>query len=148
MKTVKEWAELLNGREYGEEITSEEAKKAAADGVIVAFGASDDLLEFSGAIDDEYSAWEGVEAKVYRTPDGKPELFNDDLVDEAREDELELTNAQIAKMLIVKAVWCPPELKTSWLIETAIPHEKFDIMEEGALYCRGLVFSVNDVPIV
>ena len=46
---LKEWAEKLNGREIGDEVTSAEAKQMVSEGVIVAFGASDDLLEFVGA---------------------------------------------------------------------------------------------------
>jgi len=147
--TVKQWAEKLNGREYREEVSGEEQKQMADDGVIAAYGASDNLLEFRGALYDEYSAWEGAEAKLFKNNNGMVELYCDDRNDNFRGDQLLLTAAQIVKMLIIKATWAPNELPdTSWLIETSIPHEHFDIMEDGALYCRGIVFHMNDVPAV
>ena len=41
--TAKELAELLNGREYGNEITSDEEKLAKESGLVVVFGYSDDM---------------------------------------------------------------------------------------------------------
>ena len=43
-----------------------------------------------------------------------------------------------------KAVWhdkCGP----FWTFETDIPHETFTIMEDGAPWCIGIVFSVADL---
>lgn len=53
---AKEFAAMLNGREYRREITKAEEKEAKAAGLIVAFGASDDNLELRGAVDDEIGA--------------------------------------------------------------------------------------------
>lgn len=58
--TTAEWAQKLDGREYRNELTKEEALKAKEDGVIIAFGYSDDLLELMGAVDEEVSAFDGV----------------------------------------------------------------------------------------
>lgn len=58
--TTKEWAQKLDGREYRDELTKEEALKAKEDGVIIAFGYSDDLLELMGVIDEEISAFDGT----------------------------------------------------------------------------------------
>ena len=59
--TTKEWAQRLNGREYRNELTKEEAKQAEEDGVIIALGYSDDLLELFGVINQEVSAFDGVD---------------------------------------------------------------------------------------
>jgi hypothetical protein len=48
----------------------------------------------------------------------------------------------------IKAVWDPEDIDASWKIETEIPHETFDIMEDGELFCRGVVFHVDDVKAV
>jgi hypothetical protein len=143
--TVKEWAEKLNGREYAVETTQEEEKQMKEDGVIAAFGASDDLLEFRGVLDDEFGVYEGGTALLYR--DNKTVgLF----IEEDNEESAEFNRKQIAKMLKVKAIWCPKdednEVYASWEIETAIPHDHFDIMEDGEIYCRGIVFRAEDVP--
>lgn len=52
-ENVKKWATKLDGREIGEEITREEERVAEADGVVIVYGASDDLCEFAGAVSDE-----------------------------------------------------------------------------------------------
>jgi hypothetical protein len=72
--TKEQLAALLNGREYGSEITREESAQAAKDGLVVLFGASDDLAEFRGAIHDEHGCWDGG-APIYLM-DG--EIFEDD----------------------------------------------------------------------
>src|SRR6184192_3824875 len=51
--TKEELAAEINGREYTKEITDAEAKAAKASQLVAMFGASDDLCEFRGAIDDE-----------------------------------------------------------------------------------------------
>lgn len=136
---IKEWAEKLTGREYGEELTNKENEKAKADGVIIVFGASDDLIEFRGVIDDEDGAWEGTEVRI--TPDLN--LFSED---KNRED-FKYNSDQIVKMPIVKSTWNPKELETNWLISSAIPHETFDILEDGELYCRGIVFHSDSLKV-
>ena len=45
---LKEFANRLNGREYGQELTPAEAQRAKEAGIVVVFGASDDLMEFRG----------------------------------------------------------------------------------------------------
>ena len=152
---LKEWAEKLNGREIGDEVTSAEAKQMADEGVIVAFGASDDLLEFRGALYEECGAYEGTEGNIFKNKDGEIKLINerffnelDDLDDNLHDLIIDLVEKQIESMPIIKATWCPKELKTSWLIETSIPHETFDIYEDGELYCRGIVFHADNVPTV
>jgi len=32
-----------------------------------------------------------------------------------------------------------------WTIDTNIPHETFDILADGEKYCKGIVFSLNDI---
>lgn len=33
----------------------------------------------------------------------------------------------------------------SWIYNTPIPHETFEIFEDGDKYCRGIVFKLSDV---
>lgn len=48
--TKESLAAILNGRTYGDEITKEEEAQAKAAELVVIYGASDDLVEFGGAI--------------------------------------------------------------------------------------------------
>ena len=57
--TIKEFAEMLNGRCVRKEITTEEEKLADELRYVVVFGYSDDLAEFRGAIEDEIDCFDG-----------------------------------------------------------------------------------------
>jgi len=57
--TKEQWAEKLTGREIGEELTTDEEKQAKRDGILIVFGASDDLCEFRGVIHDEADCYDG-----------------------------------------------------------------------------------------
>lgn len=65
--TKEQLAERLNGRQYGSEITREEEKLAKESGLVVIFGASDDLCEMCGAIYDEFDCYDGgdIECEEY-----------------------------------------------------------------------------------
>jgi len=142
MNKVKEWAEKLNNRRYTEELARDEATQAIADGVVIVFGASDDLIEFRGMVHDEAGAYNGTTVRI--TP--KLTIFNEDDNAETFEFNLE----QIAKMKKVTAVWCPEnekgEVLASWMYKTNIPHEKFAILEDdGDVYCYGIVFKSKEL---
>ena len=52
--TLKEFAQKLNGREYNwPQFTKEDLAIAKENGFIIVSGASDDLMEIDGAINDE-----------------------------------------------------------------------------------------------
>lgn len=57
--TVFEFADGLNGREIGNEITPFEAKRAKDLGFVVVYGYSDDAAEFEGAFYDEIGCYDG-----------------------------------------------------------------------------------------
>ena len=46
---------------------------------------------------------------------------------------------------MITAVWCDPESGASWSYKTDIPHETFNIYEDGELFCIGIVFSIDDL---
>jgi hypothetical protein len=142
---VKEWAAKLSGVEYDSGFDlGKYHKELKADGVIIAYGESDDLLEFTGACWSEVGAFEGAEVKIACRSRGEAFIFDE----EENRDSAEFNRSEIAAMQTVKAIRGPEELDAGWLIETEIPHETFDIMEDGELFCRGVVFSVNDVKVV
>lgn len=57
--TIFDFAEGLNGREYGKEITPFEEQRAKELGFVIVFGYSDDNAEFRGAIYDEIGCYDG-----------------------------------------------------------------------------------------
>lgn len=61
----EELANLLNGRQYRQEITRKEEKIAKDNNLIVIFGASDDLCEIVGALNDEVDCYGGGASYTY-----------------------------------------------------------------------------------
>lgn len=137
--TKEELAARLNGRQYRSEITREEAKLAKAAGLVVVFGASDDLMEFEGAISEEISAFGGEEALVTRGGLFEPRCDNDGR-------GCPYAKEYAKKAALIVAEWSPKEIEASWLIKSDIPHATFDVMEDDELFCRGIVFALADVP--
>lgn len=123
---VKSWADKLDGREYGSEITKAEASEAAQDGIVIVYGYSDDNMEFNGALYDEVGCFDGGVARVCEFG-----VYTDEA-------------PANTKLREIKAVWCAPG-KPAWSYETDIPHEKFNINEDGELFCEGIVFSLEDL---
>lgn len=134
-------AARLNGREYCNEISSEESSDAKAAGLVVIFGASDDLMEFRGAISDELGAWGGKTAHVT----GAGLLPPWDSLELPSEGDAEAYFAKKrAGFAEIEALWCA-EPGLSWTYRTEIPHATFEILEDGEPYCRGIVFALADV---
>lgn len=134
--TPKELAALLDGNQYDNEITKEQEAIAADNGLVVAFGYSDDNVVLCGAIDDEVGAYDGTTFHVtrdgvLRTPDCN--------CDECKYFEIAKRAASE-----IKAIWHNSG-EATWSFETTIPHETFRIYEDGELFCIGIVFSLNDL---
>lgn len=133
-ENVKKWAEKLDGREYGSELTEIEEKELKALGLVVVFGASDDLCEFRGAINDEVGCFDGGD--IYVNAEGlianNMDMFDDFVPENSPE------------FVLIKMCWGLRGY--SWFCETDIPHESFKILDDGDPYCRGIIFSVDDMP--
>lgn len=134
---AKEFAKILSGREYGEEITKDEIRQAGDAGLLILYGYSDDNVEIVGAFNEEVGAYDGT--IVYLTKTGilqKPDcaLCNCPYYAAAQ---------KAARS--VRAVW-HDEDGPCWTFETDIPHEKFDIYEDGELFCVGIVLNVQFLP--
>lgn len=136
---AKQLAEMLNGREYLSEISSIEEATAKANGLVVVHGASDDLMEFRGAIYDEVGCYDGGSALV----DAAGVLDTWENVSDDEETAARYLKRKRAAKTI-EALWCA-EPGYSWTYKTDIPHETFEIVEDGEPYCRGIVFSIKDL---
>lgn len=125
--TKKELAEKLNGRQYGDSF-KDVMEDTMASGLVIVTGASDDLMEFQGVIEDEGGCFDGGE--VYFDKNG------------VSQDGTERAN-------MIEALWCEGTnvdgCQATWSYKTDIPHETFEIWEDEELYCIGLVFSIEDI---
>ena len=134
---AKQWAEKLNGRQCDSEVTREEVAELKRNGLVIVFGASDDLVEFRGAIYGEIDCYNGGVAYIEPTTS---DLFES----ECKDPDCPYAELIMSHCMKIEAVWCKDE-SPPWTYETDIPHETFDIYEDGEPYCRGIVFSVNDL---
>lgn len=128
--TAKQLAERLSGCDYGLEISNAEIEIAQTYGLVVVYGYSDDNMEFDGAICDEVDCWNGGKAFVSKSR----KVYADD--GSVPED---------AKRNVIEALWCAPGSDAAWTYRTDIPHEAFNVYEDGELFCVGLVFSLEDL---
>jgi hypothetical protein len=127
---------LLEGRQYrDEEPYSGFFKEMGANNLVAVYGASDDLMEFNGAICDEVDAYDGGTAYLNSTG-----LIENEC------DNYECPHFEKLKQsaTTIEAIWHDTG-EVSWTYKTSIPHSVFTVMEDDEVYCRGIVFSLEDV---
>ena len=133
---IQDVADKLNGIQYASEntiLTREFCKELKREGIVVVYGYSDDLVEFAGAIDDEFGTYDHY-------------LNSKGLVKNDCDDEHCPYFEKILKetKYYLKPEWCKtPEY--AWTYDTNIPHVTFDIMEDEDKYCKGIVFKLSDM---
>lgn len=131
--TAKELAARLSDRKVWNEITDIEAQQAADAGLVVVYRYSDDNMELRGAMDEEIGAYEGVTIYV-----SKAGLMYEPPCDG---EGCPYYNAARAAHKAITAVW-HDEDGPCWTYETDIPHETFDIYEDGEVWCAWASCSV------
>ena len=129
-------AVALNGREYPFELTKDEQAQAKAAGLVVIFGASDDLMEVRGAAHGEISAPTTVLLDCKGLLPHREDIQDDEVLKDFFDRE------PLARA--VDGLWCAEE-DASWTYRTKVPHATFDIVEDGIVYCRGIVIDVADL---
>lgn len=134
--TKEEFAKQIDGRKKDSFLSPDDTLDATQFNLIVVYGYSDDLVCFDGALIDELGAWSG--GTFYY--DVELESFMD--IEDSFEG-IDLDNA-----LTIEAKWCKNEVDGKlipWTFETNIPHAKFNIIEDGEVFCIGLVIDLNDL---
>jgi hypothetical protein len=138
--TKESLAAMLHGCEYREELSRFDGRAAKAAGLVVVFGASDDLMLLTGAISDEFGCYEGGTAYV----DGNG-LLDRDSIDDDDEAIADFVARKRAARCI-RVVW-DDEAYPTWSYETDIPQATFDVMDDDEVYCRGIVFALADLAV-
>lgn len=138
--TPQELADRLNGIEYPVRIPADLIKLAYQHGLVIVHGASDDLMEFRGAIDDEVGAYEGASVRV----DFEGVIPDFDDMDHDDIDDLRNFFKREDGGKVIIAHWCADDVY-SFTYETDLPHATFDVKEDDGLYCRGIVFRMADL---
>jgi len=131
-------ANLLDGRDYTEEMTREEEQQAYRDRLVVMFGRSDDGVVARGRIDEEWDAYGGD--RIYL-----PHIEN-----ECEPDCPYFLKVRNSKCVIVEAIQDEDGDAWFWSFRTMVPHSTFRIydpdgMSEPLKYCKGIVFNFDDL---
>ena len=135
-------AALLNKRQYNEEITNQEANDAKNAGLLVVFGASDDLIEFRGLFSDEMGCY-GDKTEIMFDKEGPIPPWDE--MDGCSEEEAENYFRRKSSRKKITTFWCRKGSSATWSYETDVPHATFDICEDGDIFCRGMVMDVKDI---
>lgn len=125
---------MLDGLQYPVEPSQEIIKLAKANNIVIVFGASDDLMEIRGAIDDEVGAWNGATVLI-----DKHGLFVECNI------HCKHSNSEKERCSKIHAIWDDKDRNCSWSYKTDIPHVEFKVMEGDEVYCYGIVFSLDNL---
>lgn len=129
MQVLQEAKRFLHGRKIGSEVLESDQAWLKSAELIVMFGASDDLVEIRGWVYDEIGVYGSREIVFING-----ELYSSKCESEECPHEAERKK----KGVKVNALWGHGGV--SWSFETSIPHETFDVIEDGEVFCRGIVF--------
>lgn len=125
MFDLKEFAKKLNGCEYCN-ISPELISEAKDNGIVIIYGASDDLCELDGALYDEFDCYNGGTAYLNATGD--------------------IMSSYEPGCKYITAKWCAKDSDGfAWTYATDISHENFEMFDEGDKYCRGFVFFLKEL---
>lgn len=134
--TAQALADLLNEREYKQEMMTEEIEAAKASGLVVVYGYSDDTTIFHGAI----------EAEVHSVNDTEILVTADGIFEDCPCDCIHSRKAKAAAS-VIRALWCKGAYV--WHYQTDIPHVTFEIIDnqpaDNLKFCLGMVFSIKDL---
>lgn len=139
----EELALKLNGVEYRNELSDDLHHAAKECGLIVIYGGSDDLLYLGGVGNDEIGCYNGGDLVICKDGDAEMVEYLIDLEGEDNERLLKLDQSKSAGN-IVEAQWCEVD-GYSWTYKTKLPHARFDVIEDGDKYCRGIVIDIKDL---
>jgi len=105
---------------------------AKKEGVVIVFGFSDDNIEFRGAIDDEIGCYDGSVVTVPGTNEHISALWCGMINGNKAVEENEYTTEDGSVI-----PW-------TYKVREDLPHETFMMYEDDGVFCRGIVFCLED----
>lgn len=138
----------LDSIEYPVKIDESVIQQAKDNNIVIVFGASDDLIEFRGAICDENSV-SGIDVTLIDNEGTLPIDENgaikdfDDLVNI---HDLRKLVSRFDKSIAVTSYWQPDDgsnASWSYSVPEGVEWEPFNVMEDDELYCVGIVFKLS-----
>lgn len=138
------FARELDGRAYGRELTAEDKACAKELGIVVAYGASDDLCELEGALCDEIDCYNGGTAHLSQNG-VLEEIVRLKCPCDVTED-CPLAQQVVKQGNLLQIYWCAEDADGfAWDYKIDVPSVAFRIFDHGVKYCRGIVFFKDDL---
>lgn len=158
---IKQIKEKINGIEYGTKIDNSIIDIAKNNNIVIIRGASDDLIDFEGAIYNELDCYSDNIEEIYIIPHNGKYFAEYDTVEDLRFGSYDLTNLlqtflkeKLEKSIKIQVAYCGVFNKDGWGFQVETPkgykidYDTFDILEDGALYCRGLILDLDIIKAV
>lgn len=137
--TAAALAAQLQGREHRWTPEAEEEDLWAKAGLCVIQGLSDDIVGLRGFVSIDTGAYGGITFLVSRH--GLAEDW-EDVEEWGAKEYIDRKRASVE----IEALWCADEVGPAWTFKTQLPVAEFDVMEDGEVFCRGIVISIEDLP--
>ena len=134
-----ELSKRLDGCKYRSELTSDDINFAKANGLVVVYGASDDLIEFSGCLDDELGAGD---KEVIHFHSGNILSVCDPFYE--LDEMMSFLSSYGVKFNLDNSIKISREFGI-WGYDMNCEYFPFNVYEDGDLYGVGIVFNLKDI---
>ena len=125
---AKKLAELLNGRQYNQEIHLHEEEEAELNGILVIFVDVDGILQVKGFINEEVDCYSGGDYYIDKQEESVYHL--EYLQKESNGNVFNVDKYHISAV---------------YRIETNLPHCKFNILKNNTTESVGIVIDIKDL---
>ncbi len=136
--TIKELAGILDGASYEDMLNGDYYDSIIESGLVVAYGFSDDLFEFEGKIEDEFGAYGGCTVLIKDKNIIDPTQYED-----CKARGCPFYKKEVNRYKSITASWHNSG-NPCWTVETDIPHETFNIYDDGEVFSVGIVFDIEN----
>lgn len=130
--TPAELARTINGRQYLYELTAQERGLASAFQLVVVCGRSTDLVLFDGVWD-----------LLLPCPGGDIFIVSAQRAQSARSADAERCRTTVGGGRFLRTL--REHQGYTWAYRTRIPHSQFDVLIGDAKYCRGVIFTLENL---
>lgn len=137
-KVLKEFARKLDDLEFNDFEPSIMFAEAKERGIVILYNIHPMTCVLKGAIHSETDCYVGKIAFIDSTGFSRRFYFTDP------EERFSYKNWKENKDIEFR-IKCNSEGNPYWRYETKIPHEKFDVYEDGELFCEGIIFYADEL---
>lgn len=127
--TAEELAKQLNGFDVNDSFTKAVINLAKNSNLVIVSAIGDDTIIFSGSLKDEFDLLHGGQIFM------------------AKEDSeyVPYTKQNKDKTRKVIEVFWDKHAVFKWKFLTLIKHSTYDLKKDGRSFCKGIIFSLNDI---